>query len=351
MKHLLFLLTLIPTLMFAQKEYDVIVIGGGPSGLSAAILCQEFGFRTCIVDEKEFPPKPSAPPKPPETPPPTTENTEQSDKEKIPPPPPVTAHPGSESPQWISIKKILKESYLKAGGEFIQKKVTSFSQSQGIFNVSTEKDTFHTQSIVIATGRHPQKLLSVKESFGRILHRLWNEKALSPKDTLFLIGQDEPLFKQAVMAASVSNNVFLFPNKNNQMDLKPLLKSFPSITIVDNATIGNISASREGALLQYVKNKIKTYQKASYIILADSWEPSSELAENLALDSSKNIIASNNTFETSLKGVFACGEVIQSRLLTWIQAAAEGQEAGWAAVHYLIDNGIAPRGPKTLPPH
>lgn len=325
---------------FAQQpqQYDVVIIGGGPAGLSAGVICQEIGFRTCIFDKE-----PSEPVQPIET-----KDQKVQEQDTVPPAPAQTntqtfQKPGEASSSWTSVQKSLKAFFVKSGGVFIEKKVTSTSQERRLFKVAYDRELCFSQTLIIATGRHPRKRMLIKDDYGRVLHRLWNEKAFSPKDSVLVLGQGQPLFTQTIRAITATKNIFLFSTSTNPTDVQNLTAAFPSITVLNNTAISHIYSSKDSITLQYIVNGTKAYKKASYIILADAWEPSSELVETMCdLDSSKNIITANDTLETSVPGIFACGEVTNNAFHTWIQSAAEGQTAGWSAVKYLIERGVAP---------
>jgi thioredoxin reductase len=316
---------LISACSYAQempKTFAVVIIGGGPAGLSCASACMKAGYPTILCDEIK--------------------------QGVIYPNLLVTNWPGHPQMDWQKTLEELRKDFIKAGGIIAFTHAKSVTKNQGVFHVSTDAGIFHAPAIVVATGRKPipMRTAITTDQPTRILSRLYDPSFLNPSDSVAIIGSGEYALYVASEVASRVKRIYLFlssQRKTGGSPLERILQRLPNITWMKTERITAINSQKTKVSVEAVSRSSKIVQEASWVILAEEWIPQSLIVRPIIkCDSSGAIITYNDTGVTPTSGLFACGEVTSPGFLNGIAAAAEGLQTGSSVCQYLLGRGPLP---------
>jgi len=296
--------------------YDLVIIGGATSGLTAGILTKEIGGQTLQTESIEnFP-----------------------GFEKI------------SGPELINKMKEQVQKYglpIKSGTE-----VKSISKTDGVFEISTNANNKITaKSVIISTGKNPRRL------------NVPGEKEFENKGVVYCSTCDAPLFGDKTVVVAGGGNSGL----NSAFDLlkyavkiyimeaadkiigdeflQEKLKASGKVEFIINADIKEIKGANFVEEIIYLDKKTglpageageeKTL-KAQGLFVNVGWSPSSAFVKGfLETNEYGEIIIDPRTSETSVKGVFASGDVTDVKYKQCIIAAGEGAKAALSAYDYL----------------
>ena len=300
--------------------YDLIIIGGATSGLTAGIYAARKKLNAVILTKEiggqTLP----------------TESTENFHRvEKI------------SGPELIDK---IKEQVLKYGLPIKSgTEVKSISKTGGVFEISTNaNDKITAKSVIIATGKNPRRLNAP------------GEKEFENKGVVYCSTCDAPLFggKIVVVAGGgnsglnsafdllkYANNIFVLEVSDKIIGdefLQEKLKASGKVEFMTGAEIKAIKGSSFMEEIVYLDKKTgeeKTL-KAQGIFVNVGWSPSSAFVKGfLETNEYDEIITDPKTSETSVKGVFASGDVTDVKYKQCVIAAGEGAKAALSAYDYL----------------
>lgn len=298
------------------SSFSVIVIGGGPAGLSCATACAKMGFPTLVCDSEK--------------------------RGIIYPDLPVTNWPGHPPLPWAKTIEEMQKEFIKWGGTFVVTHVRAITKNLGVFHLTTDTGMYRAPAIVMATGKEPPRMKFPvnTDKPTRVLSLLFDDSALSPYDTAIIIGNCEYTLTTAIQAATKIKHLFVFlqpPWRSTGSLVERTAKRLLNITWVRYDRILALSSRKEKVTIEYLYRGSKFVQDASWAIFAETWIPQSDLVHNLAkLDSNGTLITYDRTGITPTSGLFACGEVASDRFLPGIAAAADGLITSTAVAQFLI---------------
>ncbi len=302
-----------------MEERNVVVIGAGPAGLSAAIFTQFDGWSTLVLEGgwvggqgaiaytvsnyPGFPPGDGAA---------LMENMEKQ----------VTSAPPAG-----------------VGAELRHEKVISLNAEDRI--VTTEINQYKAQAIVIATGSTMQKLgVSSEDRFvgkGVSYYAKRDVTQFSGRKVL-VVGGGNTTAKSALIAKTVASDVILIHRRES-------LRAYPTTTkrlqkegvqVWYNTELREIKGTDrvETAVLSNNKTGELKEIAVDWVVICVGTEPDTRLAQEAGLEMTGAFIIINKKMMTSKPGIFACGEITggERHLIT---AASEGASAGMAASEYL----------------
>src|SRR3989338_236461 len=300
--------------------YDLVIIGGATSGLTAGIYAARKKLNAVILTKE------------------IGGQTLQTES--------IENFPGFEKisgPELIEKKKeqVLKYGLpIKSGTE-----VKSISKTGGVFEISTNaNDKITAKSVIIATGKNPRRLNAP------------GEKEFENKGVVYCSTCDAPLFggKIVVVAGGgnsglnsafdllkYANNIFVLEVSDKIIGdefLQEKLKASGKVEFMTGAEIKAIKVSSFMEEIVYLDKKTgeeKTL-KAQGIFVNVGWSPSSAFVKGfLETNEYDEIITDPKTSETSVKGVFASGDVTDVKYKQCVIAAGEGAKAALSAYDYL----------------
>ena len=300
--------------------YDLVIIGGATSGLTAGIYAARKKLNAVILTKE------------------IGGQTLQTES--------IENFPGFEKisgPELIDKMKEQVQKYglpIKSGTE-----VKSISKIGDIFEISTNMpDEIKAKSVIIATGKNPRRL------------NVPGEKEFENKGVVYCSTCDAPLFggKTVVVAGggnSGLNSAFdllKYAIKIYVMEsdtkirgdefLQEKLKASGKVEFIIGAEIKEIKGSAFMEKIIYLdkKNSQTKELSAQGIFVNVGWSPSSAFVKDfLETNEYGEIIIDPKTNETSVDGVFASGDVTDVKYKQCVIAAGEGAKAALSAYDYL----------------
>src|SRR3989338_3485466 len=300
--------------------YDLVIIGGATSGLTAGIYAARKKLNAVILTKE------------------IGGQTLQTES--------IENFPGFEKisgPELIDKMKEQVQKYglpVKSGTE-----VKSISETDGVFEISTNMpDEIKAKSVIIATGKNPRRL------------NVPGEKEFENKGVVYCSTCDAPLFgDKTVVVAGGGNSglnstfdllkyaikIYVMESEAKRRGdefLQEKLKASGKVEFITNADIKEIKGTNFVEKIIYLdKNNGQTKELAAQGIFVNiGWAPSSVFVKGfLETNEYGEIMINPRTNETSVKGVFASGDVTDVKYKQCVIAASEGAKAALSAYDYL----------------
>jgi thioredoxin reductase (NADPH) len=301
--------------------YDVIIIGGGISGLGAAIYCGRFQLKTLVIGEKVGG---------------TVILTDD-----------IANYPGFKKITGMELFDKVKEHALDYGTEIVEKKVSKVKKGKDCFEVSTKDKKYETKTIIFATGTEWRKLNvpGEKEFENKGVHYCALCDAPIYKDkVLAIVGGSDSAAKESLLLSRYGTKVYIIYRKEKiraePINLKKV-ETNKKIEIINNTNIKEIKGDKmvSSVILDKPFNGSNEL-KLDAVFIAIGHIPLSSLAKDLGVSiDSKGYIKTNEDSATNIKGVYACGDVVNSKFKQAITGVAEGVIAAYNVYQY-INNGV-----------
>ena len=302
-----------------KQIYDVIVIGGGPGGYTAALYCARAGLHTVIL-EKMMPGGQMA-------------LTEQIDN-----------YPGfDQGVDGFTLGQQMKNGAERFGAETRTVDVLSVKLEGEIKEVETTDGIVSGRVVILATGAATRELglPGEKELVGRgVSYCATCDGMFFRGKTVVVVGGGNSAAADAMVLSRVCEKVILVHRRDTlratKVYHKPLMEA-KNVAFRWNSTVTELL--QEGRLTGVkVKNTItgeETVVPCDGLFVSIGRAPASELVKGvLELDEAGYVMADEST-RTSIPGVFAVGDVRTKVLRQIITAAADGAVASHYADEYL----------------
>ena len=302
-----------------NKSYQVIIIGGGPAGLTAGLYCARSRLDTLLIEKGII-------------------GGQITNAER------VENYPGF--PKGISgmeLGQLIYEQAISYGLETVLADVTGAALVRRRNMVSTSEGDFTSESIIIASGSQYRKL------------GVPGEDMLVGKGVSYCATCDGPLFRDKAVAvvgggdAAVSEALYLSKfassvkviHRRNQLRANKVLQeramNEPKIEFVWDNVVTQIEG--DGVLRQVsLKNtgdaRISVLEVTGVFVAIGS-EPNSAVWRGLLSLDEGGYITTNELMETKVPGVFAAGDVRHNSARQAISAAGDGATASISAQRFL----------------
>lgn len=299
--------------------YDLVIIGGGPAGMSSAIYGSRYGLSTLVIERTAVGGQMNLTA--------TIEN-----------------YPGFDEPisgYVLGSKMLAQLNHL--GVEVKYTEVIELSLKEDIKKIKTEDGIIEAKSVILAMGASPKKLgINGENKFlGRGVSYCGTCDAPLFKDKVVAaIGGGDTALEESIILAQHAKKVYLIHRRDQFRGQKFLVnhvKETKNIEILYNMIPKEISGTNlvESILLESTIDKsIKNYDVNGVFVFI-GYLPNTDLVKDqIELDENGFIITKNNV-ETNIKGVYAAGDIISKSMKQIVLAAADGAFAAFSAFHYL----------------
>jgi thioredoxin reductase (NADPH) len=304
--------------------YDVIIIGSGPAGLTAAIYTTRADLKTLVIAGVKW----------------GGQLMLTTDVENFPGFP-----EGIQGPDLI---ENMRKQAQRFGAEFVNDDFTSADFSQKQFKVSVGDITYEAKSVIIATGADT-KWLGVKgeaEKIGR------GVSSCAPCDAAFfrnknviVVGGGDSAMEEATVLTKFADNVTLVHRRDSfkaSEIMQKRVKESPKIKILFNTEVTEILGEMkvEKVKLKNTKTQEESEMPIDGIFVAIGHMPNTTKFTGIDLDS-EGFVKVHDHFLTNTDGVFVAGDVHDKEYKQAITAAGYGCSAALELQKWLSDQTTA----------
>jgi len=304
-----------------MSRYEVIIIGGGPAGLTAGLYASRAGLKTLLFERGMFGGQ--------------IVNAKQVDN-----------YPGfPEGISGFELASLMHQQATKYGLETITAEVTAIKPGH-TYNVITTEGNFEAEAMIIAAGSEYRKLGVPGEDklLGRGVSYCATCDGFLFRDLdVAVIGGGDTAITDALELSEHASKVYIIHRRDQlragqvlqqlafaQPKLKPIWD-----TVVDEVT-GESKLS--GLRLRNVKTGETTNLQVAGVFVAMGLEPNSQRFANIVELDETGHIKTNELMATSAPGIFAVGDIRKNSARQVASAVGDGATAALSAFKYLRES-------------
>ncbi len=303
-----------------MEQYDVIIIGGGPAGYTAALYTARAGLSTLVL-EKLFAGGQM------------TETTQIDNYPGIP-----------DGIDGITLGMQMQAGAARFGAVTRNEEVVSVELNGTPKTVKTTEQEYHAKVVIVATGANhrPLGVENEKELVGKgVAYCAACDGMFYRGKTVAVVGGGNSAVADALLLSRISKKVYLVHRRDTFRATKIYqqpLEQAENIEILRSNVVKKLLYAEKltGAELENTKTGENTLLELDGLFISVGRSPATELfAGQLELDAGGYIVADEST-RTNIPGVFAVGDVRTKAVRQIITAAADGASAAWYAEEYLL---------------
>ncbi len=303
----------------AEKTYDIVIVGGGPGGLTAGLYGARAKMKTILI-EKYMPGGQIA-------------NTEE-----------VEDYPGFERISGAELAMKMAEHAKGFGLEIISDEVKEiYSEGNDHLVACASGDIYRCKAVIISTGGSPNKLgvPGETEFTGKgVSYCAICDGAFFKNEVIAVVGGGDAAVEEAIFLTKFGSKIIIIHRRDKlraQKIIQDRAFKNPKIEIVWDSVVERINGNDKVKSLT-IKN-VKTGEiselDAGAVFVFIGFVPNSNITRNSLEKDGGGYIITNSRMETSIKGIYACGDVRSQLVRQITNAVGDGTTAAVAAEKYI----------------
>ena len=318
--------------------YDVIIVGGGPAGLTAALYLARAKYRVLLLEKEQFGGQ-------------ITITNE------------VVNYPGIEKTSGKTLTDTMRRQAENFGAECLIAEAKGFSVTDEIKTVHTDHGDFYCFGVLIATGAHPRTVgfKGEEEHKGRgVAYCATCDGEFFTDKEVFVIGGGFAAAEESVFLTKFAKHVTIFIRKDGfscAASVADKAKNHEKITVVPNTVVEEVSGESG---LNYIRYKnTKTGEISEYraengdffgVFVFAGYSPDTELVKDIIELNEHGYIITDSEQKTNVDGIYAAGDVCIKPLRQIVTATGDGALAATELEKYVAEmqqkTGLYPKQPK-----
>lgn len=298
-------------------EKDVIIIGGGPAGLTAAIYCSRAMLKTAVIEEQSVGGQMVF----------TTE---------------VENYPGfPDGIMGPELGMLMEKQARRFGSEILYETITKIDvENKKVITVSSE---YSFKALIIATGASPMKLNLEKESLftGRgVSYCATCDGAFFRDQIVAVVGGGNTAIEEAIFLTNFASKVYIIHRRDKFRAERYLQeKAFKNEKIeplwnkVVTELLGEVSLS--AVKIKDVLSNREELLKLSGLFIFVGYKPRTELFKDFVKIDENGYIITNEMRQTNIEYIFAAGDCVKKPYKQVATAVGDGCTAAMSAIAYL----------------
>ncbi len=301
------------------NHYDVLVIGGGLAGLTAAMFAARYGLRTGLIER-------------------TMTGGQIVNAERI------ENFPGF--PQGISgaeLAPAVQEQAESAGAEMMLAEVTSITNDGAYKRVAVDDGSIRSKTVIVATGsrRRNLGLPGEEEFYGRgISDCAACDGPIYSRQVVGVVGGGDSAVDEAEILSSFAERVLVFHRRGQLKAHKALrdrIQTNRKVDMIWNSTIEEVLGDGQvsGVRIRNNVTNLKSDVDLAGLFINVGLEPRTSVVDGLVNVDAAGHIPVNLSMETQAPGLYAAGDVRQHSASQLVSSAGDGATAALAAYRYI----------------
>ena len=299
--------------------YDVIIIGGGPAGMSAAIYAARARLKTLIIEKAGCGGQIAI-----------TDHLEN--------------YPGFETGiNGFELAVKMQTQATAFGTEITYGEVLSVEVEGNIKRVVLQDKVFETKTIIIASGAAFKKLNvpGEEEFIGKgVSYCATCDGPFFRNKEIAVVGGGDSALQEALYLTKFASKVNLIHRRNEFRAAKILQEKVlenEKISVILDSVVEEICGTQmlESLKVKNVKTENISNLSVSGVFLFVGWQPNTKFLENSRINLDNGYIVTDENMKTNIDGVFACGDVRKKQLRQVVTAASDGAMSAISAQYYI----------------
>ena len=320
-----------------KNLYDVVVIGGGPAGLTAAIYLARAKYRVVVVEKEKFGGQ-------------ITITHE------------VVNYPGVERTSGAELTETMRRQAESFGAEFLLAGVERLDLSGDVKTVYTDRGELKCFGVLLATGAHPRMVGFPGEAEFRgrgVAYCATCDGEFFTGKEVFVVGGGFAAAEEAVFLTKYASHVTILIRKDDFACAKSVAdaaKNHPKITVLTNTEVVDVTGDSTLRAIRY-RNKLTgevTERRAPEgsnlgVFVFAGYAPATDLIRDLAELTPDGYVVTDRSLKTSVEGLYAAGDVCVKALRQVVTAVGDGALAATELEKYAAvlqkETGLQPERP------
>ncbi|PCS00908.1 thioredoxin-disulfide reductase [Lactococcus fujiensis] len=303
------------------KKYDVIIIGSGPAGMTAAMYTARSEMKTLLLERG--------------VPGGQMNNTAE-----------VENYPGYGTIMGPELSMKMAEPLEGLGVENGYGYVTSIEDHGDYKKIITEDETFETKSIIIASGANHRKLgVPGEEDFGArgVSYCAVCDGAFFRDQEILVVGGGDSAVEEAIYLTRFGKNVTIM-HRRDQLRAQKIIqeRAFKNdkINFIWDSTVEEIKGDDRkvtSVVYKNMKTGERTEKEFGGVFIYVGLDPVAEFAQDLGITDEAGWIITDDHMKTQISGLFAVGDVRQKDFRQITTAVGDGAQAAQEAYKYVAE--------------
>ena len=320
-----------------KNFYDVVVIGGGPAGLTAAIYLARAKYRVVVVEKEKFGGQ-------------ITITHE------------VVNYPGVERTSGAELTETMRRQAERFGAEFLLAEVEKLDLSGDIKKVYTDRGELKSFGVLLATGAHPRMLGFPGEAEFRgrgVAYCATCDGEFFTGKEVFVVGGGFAAAEEAVFLTKYASHVTILMITDDftcAQSVADEARKHPKITVLYNTEVEEVSGDSALRAIRYRNNvtgEVTVHRAAEGsnigVFVFAGYVPATGLLKDLAELTPEGYVVTDRNLRTSVDGLYAAGDVCVKPLRQVVTAVGDGALAATELEKYAAamqkKTGIQPEKP------
>ena len=303
-----------------NEIYDLIIIGEGPAGLTAAIYAKRAELKVLLIERYSAGGQ--------------ILNTYEVDN-----------YPGLPGISGFDLAMKMSEHADKFSVERVNAEVESVNFDDVVKVINTDSGSYSAYSVILATGNSPRKLeVSGEEELTGcgVSYCATCDGAFFKKKAVAVVGGGDVAVEDAIFLARICSKVYLIHRRDELRAAKILqtaLFQYDNVEAVWDSVVEEIKGEDlvECIRVKNVKDNTTSELAVSGIFVATGNTPNASFLEKINIDRNSNgYIIADESCATSIPGVFVCGDLRDKKLRQVSTAVADGANGVYSVQEYLM---------------
>lgn len=299
--------------------YDIIIIGAGPAGLTAALYASRARLKTLVME--------------------STSCVSQAATASH-----IENYPGFEKISGFDLVEKLKKQAVNFGAEFRQDEVISVKKSSGnAWAVNTSSGNIEALSLIVASGARPKKLdIPGEEEFrGKgVSYCATCDGAFFRDKNIVVVGGGNTAVEEAIFLTKFGKKVTIIHRRDRLRATKIIQEralANKKIEFVWNSVVKEILGKQkvEAIKTEDINDKKTKEIPCDGVFMLIGYAPNTDFLKGTLSINNSGYILTDENMKTSKEGIFAAGDARKKLLLQIITACGEGATAATSARLYV----------------